>query len=76
MEKIKSILKKYVCPWCNHEFEQLVSYNANFDKHTMKQKKKGISSSQVKCPNCLNFIPTWKREETENLLGKKHIHLR
>jgi len=59
--------KKYNCQWCKNEFSQFVTYKGN--------DKKGAVSSQVKCPNCLNFIPTWKKEKTGNSTGKKHIHL-
>ena len=31
--------------------------------------------SQVHCPNCLNFIPTYKTEKTGKSTGKKHVHM-
>lgn len=75
-QKKNLVNKDYNCPWCGFNFIQMVEYNANIDKQTFKQKKKGIISSQVKCPNCNNFIPTWKIEYTGNIVGRKHIHLR
>ena len=39
-----------------------------FERHVSK-------GCQVKCPECLNFIPTFKRERTNNFVGKKHIHM-
>lgn len=75
-EKVKPVEREYNCPWCNTVFKQFIIYDPNFDSSTMKQKKKGIISTQVKCPKCLNFIPTWKKEEIKNVIGRKHIHLR
>lgn len=75
-EKGNGKKKEYVCPWCDEHFTRFVIYSPNFDTHTMKQKTKGIISSQVSCPKCHNLIPTWKKEELKNRLGRKHIHLR
>jgi len=61
----KYTLKKYTCYYCGHKFEKEVIYEAG-EKY----------STQVKCPKCYNFIPTWKREETGNIVGRKHIHIR
>jgi len=69
------MIKKYKCYWCGWGFEKSVTYNANTDMKTGKSKKKGIVSSQVKCPNCCNLIPTWRKEFTRNIIGKKHIHV-
>lgn len=30
--------------------------------------------SQVRCPKCNNFVPSHKKELTNNLTGRKHIH--
>lgn len=64
----KGIIKKYKCGWCGFEFERQVVYVGG--------DKKGAYSSIVICPNpgCGRTIPTWKREETENIVGRKHIH--
>ena len=59
------------------EFERYVEYWKGNTPYGIKQAKhKGCGSSIVKCPKCLNNIPTWKREETGNIIGKKHIHIR
>ena len=44
---------KYKCTWpkCGYEFEQIVG---TFNK----------VSSQVICPKCKNFLPTWSGEQT------------
>ena len=68
-EKTEGENIKYKCKWCSFEFERYVV-------HGGPGRKKGVISTQVKCPNCLNYIETWKREETDNLIRKKHIHLR
>jgi len=56
---------KYKCGWCKCEFTSHVFYDPD-----------SKISSQVRCPRCLNLIPTWKREETGEVVGKKHIHIR
>lgn len=60
--------KKYKCKCCGHEFETDVSY--------WGESKKQSGSTQVKCPKGCGFIPTWDREETGNITGRKHIHNR
>lgn len=66
------MLKKYKC-YCGHEFTCDVNYlPAAFHQ---REKNCGLST-QVKCPKCLNFIPTWERQETGKLVGRKHIHIR
>jgi len=44
---------KYECGWCGKEFEQEVGTYKGNGKHS------GVSS-QVKCKDCGNFIPTYK----------------
>lgn len=61
--KIVPIKKYYKCFWCEHEFEKLVIYDAE-DKF----------STRVVCPNCAHLIPTWKKELTGELVGRKHWH--
>ena len=68
------MIKQYICPWCEHEFKQDVTYftggaNGKFSRH------KGCYSTQVKCQKCHRLIPTWKKEDTGNVIGKKHIHV-
>jgi len=41
----------YVCGFCGHNFKQKVGMSGG-EKHSKV-------SSQVKCPHCKNFIPTW-----------------
>ena len=67
MKLKKRIIKDYKCGWCQHEFKQEVVYSG--------ESKKGAYSSTVVCPKCATTIPTWKREETGNVVGKKHVHL-
>ena len=43
-------LKKFKCKWCNKEFAQYVR-KLDLDKTAI--------STQVKCPQCNNFIKTW-----------------
>lgn len=62
----KGIIKDYKCFWCDFEFTKEVVYSGG--------SKKGAYSSTVVCPKCARKIPTWKREETGNLVGRKHIH--
>ncbi len=65
---VKGIRKKYKCPYpsCKDkpEFEKIVVYDA------------GKHSTQIVCPYCTNLIPTWKKESTGKMVGKKHIHIR
>ncbi len=70
------MIKNYKCPWCGNEFKRNVNYDAPIDGITKMVRKKSIMSSQVKCPFCCNFIPTWKVELTDNVVGRKHIHIR
>jgi hypothetical protein len=30
----------------------------------------------VVCPGCFRTLPTWKKEEIKNIVGRKHIHWR
>jgi len=54
MNKEKKALKdelKYHCGYCGCVFKQLVG-------ETIKQSKHSKTSSQVRCPVCLNFLKT------------------
>ena len=42
----------YICDWCKHEFV----HEAVFKPQHNDGK---ALSTQVKCPKCQNFIPTW-----------------
>lgn len=66
MAKKQGIIKNYKCGWGGFEFKQEVVYEG--------LSKKGAYSSTIVCPNCARLIPTWKREETGNIVGRKHIH--
>jgi len=73
--------KDYICPWCNRKFSKNVEYKGvviNPQTGTVGngQGKGSANSTPVKCPQCLNLIPTWDREETKNAVGRKHIHIR
>lgn len=67
--------QKYNCKWCSHEFEKEVeSIQGGFGGKISRHK--GCFGTQVKCPKCRRFIPTWKTEQLNNSIGRKHIHLR
>lgn len=68
MAKKQGTIKNYKCGWCGFEFKKEVVYSG--------ESKKGAYSSSVICPDCGRTIPTWKREETGNIVGRKHIHIR
>ena len=73
--------RKYICPWCGHNFEQDVRYlpkqtNPNNGQPVNGMGKKSAISTQVVCPKCMRLIPTFKKELTGNIVGQKHIHLR
>ena len=61
------INKKYKC-WCGYEFEAMAYYEG--------AAKKSAGSNQIICPNCGRIIPTWEKELTGNVVGRKHIHIR
>ena len=58
--------KKYHC-LCGCDFEADAIY--------ISEGKQSISN-QIKCPKCLNLIPTWEKELTGKTIGQKHIHIR
>jgi DNA-directed RNA polymerase subunit RPC12/RpoP len=73
--------KKYKCQWCGFEFSCQVEYsapqrNVKTGQSIPNRGKKSAVSTQVRCPDCQRLIPTWKRESTDNLAGRKHIHIR
>lgn len=47
--------KAYIYPWCKYGFSQEIGY------FKAKSKHKNVSS-QVVCPRCGNFIPTYTKE--------------
>jgi len=59
--------KDYTCGWCGHEFVAHAFYERE------AQGKAGFST-KVTCPKCCREIPTWKREETSIITGRKHWH--
>lgn len=74
--RFKMVWKNYKCKWCGHQFKAKANYSASgISEVTGKAKKKSNLSSQIKCTKCGNFIPTWKKEETGNIIGRKHIHI-
>lgn len=64
MNKRVTIIKNYECYWCGFEFEEEIGVY-----------KPGQMSSQIRCPSCGNFIETWKKILTGEIVGRKHIHL-
>jgi hypothetical protein len=69
------MLKQYICQWCEHQFKYNVEYFCG-GAGGKASRHKGCYSTQVKCPKCARLIPTWKKESTDNVVGKKHIHIR
>jgi len=51
-KKVEKHDQKYKCHWCKHEFVQRVGRGYGQCKRP--------DSSQVQCPQCKNFIPTWE----------------
>lgn len=70
------MLKNYKCPWCKEEFSRDVEFHPGKPTKESIRGKKGSFSNQVMCPQCGNFIPTWKKELTGEIVGRKHIHIR
>jgi hypothetical protein len=74
------MIKKYECGFCNNQFQQDVEYKgkivAKDGSVVHSAGNKSALSTQVVCPKCNNMIPTWDRESTGKLVGRKHIHLR
>ena len=71
----------YKCRWCGEEFVRDVDYqgvmiNPATKKGNPNQGKGHAGSTMVRCPQCINLIPTWCKEMTGNIVGRKHIHLR
>jgi len=55
------MIRKYKCGYCGHEFEA----NATKSLGALNEKtnrRKNSQSNQIKCPNCLNLLPTWERQ--------------
>lgn len=56
--------KKYKCQWCETEFKQFVWFSpGESDPFRGTKGKKSSISTQVQCPNCMNFIPTWSNRK-------------
>lgn len=75
------MIKQYYCHWCGESFNKDVFYQGigrqqNHQTSLAGHGRKKTYSTQVICPKCGRNLPTWKKEETENVVGKKHIHLR
>lgn len=58
LDKSSKSLMKYKCQWCDYRFKQYVGRYDQADGDMNKGKKN--VSSQVQCPSCGNFIPTWE----------------
>lgn len=66
--------REYKCVWCNHEFKSKPRYiKGESDSIQGYKGKKGSVSDQIKCPNCLNFIPTWDKYKVDNKWIKKRL---
>ena len=64
------MIKKYICIWCNHEFESNATYSAPPIKNGKKQKwGKG---NMIRCPKCQRFIEKFPKIK----IGDKTIHKR
>jgi len=65
----------YKCYWCYHVFQfRPTSWEGNHPMPNIIAKHKGCGSTSVQCPNCRRLIPTYSKESTENVVGRKHIH--
>lgn len=53
IDKDKKEWRKYTCGYCGYSFDQAVR------KIQMSESKRSRVSSQVRCPNCRNFLRTW-----------------
>jgi hypothetical protein len=53
----KGILKEYICGFCGYKFQQKV--RRVMGPGAVGFKGKNNTSSQVRCPFCLNFSKTW-----------------
>lgn len=51
---------KYNCGWCGHTFKKEVGTSGGITDQLGRTSKK--VSSQVRCPMCRNFLPTWSGE--------------
>lgn len=65
MRERRTIIKNYKCNWCGCEFEKEIGVYES-----------GQMSSQIICPKCGQFLETWKKVPTGNMVGRKHFHLR
>jgi DNA-directed RNA polymerase subunit RPC12/RpoP len=45
----------YVCGWCGNKFVEHVAKTATKAKHN-------VVSTQVQCPKCGMFVPTWEED--------------
>ena len=50
---LKGEVVNYTCPWCGGEFGQRVGTSDSYNG------ERKTVSSQVRCPLCKNFMPTW-----------------
>jgi hypothetical protein len=55
-------MPKLICGWCRKTFEKELI------------KAKTGERVPLVCPNCARTLPGSKKEPTENLVGRKHIH--
>ena len=56
-----TILAKVICGWCHKEFQT--------------EKGKGEYAYSVRvCPHCGRTVAASRKEPTDNVVGRKHIH--
>ena len=53
IDKKDKTLMSYHCGYCKYDFQRLVGTSSG-------NKGKGGVSTQVKCPQCNNFLKTWE----------------
>ena len=54
---------KIICGWCRKEFTANITKDKEGDRNFLT------------CSNCGRLLPSSKKESTESLVGRKHIHI-
>ena len=60
---IEKYIVKYKCGFCGFEFKKIVGKFISEERNL---------SSQVQCPYCSNFLPTWKDAKIIKEIDNKH----
>lgn len=57
IDKTTGVIAKYICGWCQKEFEHRAK-QSGVKANNPDQQAQQVSNS-VKCPNCENLLKTW-----------------